>query len=150
MDKIIWFDMDGTIADLYSVNGWLNKLLTEDASCYEEARPMLNLRILARKLNKLQKSGFQLGIISWCSKNSTKAFDNKVINAKLRWLNMRLHSVKWDYINIVPYGTNKWETCGKTGVLFDDEEQNRTAWENGKAYTPNRIFNILNELEKAS
>ena len=26
-EKWIWFDMDGTIADLYSVDGWLEDLL---------------------------------------------------------------------------------------------------------------------------
>lgn len=26
----IWFDMDGTIADLYGVDGWLEMLIAED------------------------------------------------------------------------------------------------------------------------
>ena len=32
--KMICFDMDGTIADLYAVPNWLDKLRAEDASPY--------------------------------------------------------------------------------------------------------------------
>ena len=52
----IYFDMDGTIANLYSVENWLEKLRSEDATPYEEAKPLIRLATLARLLNKLQKS----------------------------------------------------------------------------------------------
>jgi len=66
----IWFDMDGTIADLYGVNGWLEMLIAEDTTPYAIARPLVNLSQLARKLNTLQRAGYEIGIISWGSKNS--------------------------------------------------------------------------------
>lgn len=31
MEKMIWFDMDGTIADLYGVENWLEDLRNEVA-----------------------------------------------------------------------------------------------------------------------
>ena len=34
MLKMICFDMDGTIADLYGVDGWLEKLRAYDATPY--------------------------------------------------------------------------------------------------------------------
>ena len=37
-NKTIVFDMDGTIADLYGVKGWLNYLRNEDTTPYEKAR----------------------------------------------------------------------------------------------------------------
>ena len=43
MKKEIWFDMDGTIADLYGINGWLDMLLEENARPYEIAKPLLNM-----------------------------------------------------------------------------------------------------------
>ena len=36
MPKMICFDMDGTIADLYAVPGWLEKLRAEDATPYRD------------------------------------------------------------------------------------------------------------------
>ena len=46
----ICFDMDGTIADLYGVENWLDNLIAENVKPYAEAKPMLNLSALARKL----------------------------------------------------------------------------------------------------
>lgn len=145
----IWFDMDGTIADLYGVENWLHMLINEDPTPYEIARPLVNLSRLARYLNRLQKMGFEIGIISWLSKTSTIEYDELVTGAKKFWLAHHLPSVKWDEIKIVPYGTNKWETCGG-GCLFDDEERNRTAWENGAAFEPEHIFEVLAEMVKSA
>lgn len=143
MMKMIWFDMDGTIADFYGVEGWLDYLHNEDATPYREAKPLLNMSLLARYLNKLQREGWQVGVISWGSKHSTDEFLNKVTAAKLDWLNKHLKSVKWDVVRIVHYGTNKLNTCGG-GMLFDDEDRNREGWEH--AYEPSQILNVLKGL----
>ena len=46
MDKMIIFDMDGTIADLYSVNNWLDKLRAFDVTPYKNAKPLYDMEIL--------------------------------------------------------------------------------------------------------
>lgn len=140
MTKAIYFDMDGTIADLYGVKNWLDFLLAEDTTPYSEAKPLINLNTLARLLNKLQHKGFKIGVISWTAKNGSKEYNKKVETAKLNWLNKHLKSVHFDEIYIVNYGTPK-QTLGK-GILFDDEEQNRKAW-TGKAYDEKNILNVL-------
>ena len=38
----IYFDLDGTLADFYSVDNWLQKILENDSSPYREARPLQN------------------------------------------------------------------------------------------------------------
>lgn len=148
MQKVVWFDMDGTIADLYGVQNWLPMLNNEDPTPYEVARPLVNLSRLARYLNKLQKMGWKVGVISWLSKYSTPEYDAAVTGAKMFWLGRHLPSVKWDEIKIVPYGTNKYETCGG-GCLFDDEAKNRDMWKDA-AYTPDRIFEILIDFSRAA
>ena len=55
MTKAIYFDMDGTIANLYAVDNWLPKLRAYDPSPYMDATPMLRLCSLAKRLNRLQK-----------------------------------------------------------------------------------------------
>ena len=42
MSKMVWFDMDGTIADFYSVDNWLEKIINEDTSPYAEAKPLFD------------------------------------------------------------------------------------------------------------
>lgn len=142
--KNIWFDMDGTIADLYGVENWLAYLIAEDTKPYEVARPLVNLSKLARYLNQLQRNGYKIGIISWTSKNGSENYNLRVAAAKMKWLAIHLKSVKWNYTRIVEYGTNKWNVCGN-GILFDDEERNRESWDD-EAYEPNMIFEILKKL----
>ena len=60
----IYFDMDGTIADLYSTKDWLPRLRAYDAKVYAEARPLCNMNTLARKLNRVQRKGVKIGVIS--------------------------------------------------------------------------------------
>ena len=143
MVKEINFDMDGTIADFYGVEGWLDYLLSGDVTPYREAKPLMNFSILARRLNKLQKNGYKICVISWLAKVDNDTFHKKVEQAKREWLMKRLPSVKWDKITIVPYGTPK-STCGN-GILFDDEEPNRREWA-GTAYDVNNILEVLKEL----
>lgn len=152
MNKVIYFDMDGTIANFYGVHGWLDYLLAENPFPYENAEPLHNMSALARRLNNLQKMGWKIGIISWLAKNSTKSFDNKVINAKKNWLKKHLASVEFDEIKIVPYGTPK-STVGtfKNGILFDDETPNLIEWvkNGGLAFNPENIFETLTWARKA-
>ena len=63
MKITINFDMDGTIADLYGVDNWLEMLIAEDTTPYAEAIPLLRLSALAKRLNNLQKQGYQLAVI---------------------------------------------------------------------------------------
>ena len=67
----IWFDMDGTIADLYGVLGWLEAIIARDTRPYTEAKGIGNLALIARLLNKAQANGHEIGIISWTAKNGT-------------------------------------------------------------------------------
>ena len=134
------FDMDGTIADLYGVENWLNYLIAENPFPYENACPLLRLSALARRLNALQKQGYELAIISWLSKNGSDAYNAIVAEAKKEWLKKHLPSVAWDKIIIVPYGTPKENYCNSPfDVLFDDEERNRTNW-TGKAFDVDNIM----------
>ena len=146
MVKAIYFDMDGTIANLYGVENWLEKIISEDASLYIEALPLLKLNTLARLLNNLQKKGYVIGIISWLAKNSSENYDLEVTKAKINWLKSHLASVNFDEINIVPYGTPKEEVANfPNGILFDDEIQNRENWL-GIAFDETEILTVLKAL----
>lgn len=143
MEKTIWFDMDGTIADLYGVENWLEKIIALNPSPYTEARPLLNLRSLARVLNRLRKNGYKIGIVSWLSKTSTTDYDELVTRAKKNWLRVHLGSVEFDRVDILPYGIPK--EIGRDGILFDDEKPNRDRW-TGTAYDVENILEVLRSL----
>lgn len=139
------FDLDGTLADLYGVEGWLDYLRAYDETPYVIAKPLINLSLLARYLNKLHTIGYEINVISWLSKASNSDYDEKVTRAKEEWLKHHLPSVKWDNIIIVAYGTPKHNLS--SGILFDDEKPNRDAWGKG-AYDVANIIEILKGLLK--
>lgn len=145
-ETTIFFDLDGTLADLYNVEGWLDMLFASDALPYEIAKPLVRLSALARLLNNLQKKGYRIGIISWLSKGSSPEYDKDVTAAKKKWLAKHLKSVNFDEINIIRYGVPK-EQFAKTenDVLFDDEAQNRVNW-TGRAFNVNDILGVLKTL----
>lgn len=142
----ICFDMDGTIANLYGVENWLEYLIAEDVKPYAEAEVMLNMNSLARLLNKLQKQGNEIVIISWLSKCGSSEYNKAVTEAKKTWLKKHLASVKFNEINIVKYGYNKSHFCKSAeDILFDDEENNRNNW-TGKAYNVQNIIEVLKAI----
>lgn len=147
MERItINFDMDGTIANLYGVDNWLDKLRAEDSTPYTEAKPLLRLNTLARMLNNLQRQGYNLAIISWLSKGGSDDYMEAIKQAKKEWLRKHMPSVQWDRITIVGYGTPKERYCETADdILFDDERGNREAWA-GKAFDVNNIIETLKEL----
>lgn len=143
----IYFDMDGTIADLYNVTDWLDKLLAHDPSPYALAAPLIRLCTLARVLNNLKLHGFQVGIVSWLSKDNDPVYNQQVTETKIAWINKHLPSVEFDEIKIVPYGTPKSTVVDDpSGILFDDEENNRKEW-SGTAFDTHDIINTLKGLK---
>lgn len=144
-EKAIYLDLDGTLADLYAVDGWLYDLTHNIPRPYAVAVPMLNMSLLARYLNQLRQLGYNLGIVSWLSKVSDEEYDRAVTEIKLNWLKTHLGSVVFDEIHIVKYGTPKQTIVDKpNGILFDDELKNRNDWE-GQAFD---VDNILETLKK--
>lgn len=137
MRKILVFDMDGTIADLYGCEGWLDDIINCNARPYKKAKPLFDMFTLTEMLKVLKNYGWEIAITSWLAKNSNEDYDKKVTSAKIEWL--KKYDFPCDIINIVKYGTVKTTVTEKLGgyqILFDDEEPNRMAWNLGKAINP--------------
>lgn len=146
MTRAIYFDMDGTIANLYGVENWLDNLMNEYTKPYREAKAMVNMRALGRELNRLQAEGYVIGVVSWLSKNGTDEYGERVAKAKREWLARHIGAVEWDEVHIVKYGTPKYKVVNiPNGILFDDEERNRKEWAlgNGLAFGVENIVEIL-------
>lgn len=143
MTKAIWFDMDGTFVNFYGVEGWLAMVQAENAEPYEVATPLFNMQSFARVLNRLQREGYEIGIISWLARGGSTEYGEQVARAKREWLAKHLASVRFDHIDIVEWGTPKHE--GRNGILFDDEIQNRENWK-GQAFGVENIIEVLKRI----
>jgi 5'(3')-deoxyribonucleotidase len=151
MTKAIYFDMDGTIADLYNVPDWENKLNAYDVSPYVDAMPLVNMDKLNSILDKFIAIGYVIGVISWSAKHGTKEYNKETRKAKKEWIKNNLPCVS--EFHVVKYGTSKHTTAKVRGsILVDDNAQVRKAWEK---YTEENFTidasdtaNLLKNLEK--
>jgi hypothetical protein len=147
-EKIIYFDVDGTFYDLYNYPNWLECILSENIECYTQSTLLVDENTFIETLNNLKNKGYKLGIITWLSKNATKKYQNKVRNAKYRYLKKHFSNL-FDEVHILQYGTNKSKYCkGKNTILFDDEKNNRIQWneKKGISYDVTNIVDILKTL----
>lgn len=144
-NKTLVFDMDGTIADLYGVKGWLEMLRSYDATPYKVAKPMYDMGELKIILEMLKLQGWKVVVTTWLSKGSTADYDKAVRKAKIEWL--KKYNFPYDEIHLVKYGTTKANCTRKIGgyqVLVDDNKKVRDGWTLGKTIDANK--NITNDL----
>ena len=147
MFKALVFDMDGTIADLYGVENWLENLRSENERPYEVAEPFYDMVKLSDILNTFKTKGWTIVITSWLSKESSKEYDNKVRKAKKNWLDK--YNFPYDETHFVKYGTTKADCTRKKGgyqILIDDVEKIRKGWTLGDTIDA-KNENILTILE---
>lgn len=150
--KMVCFDMDGTIADLYAVDDWLSKLRAEDTTPYIDAEPMWDMMKLAEVLNLVKQAGIEVRIITWLSKQSSEEYKDAVREAKRAWLE------KWgfiaDHFHGVQYGATKADSVRKylneneTAILIDDNLKVREGWTLGETVDPTTcdLIAYLNNL----
>ena len=132
MTKMLVFDMDGTIADLYGVENWLTDLEAEKTRPYEIAKPLCNMTELIEVLNILRSNNWKIAITTWLSKNGSKEYNKKTAYAKKIWL--AKYNFPYDEIHCVKYGTTKANCTRKKAdyqILIDDNEKILTNWHLG-------------------
>ena len=147
-NKVLVFDMDGTIADLYGVDNWLEKLRNESPQPYQVAKPMYNPEALRLVLLEFKRRGWTIVVTTWLAKESRKSYDTEVRKAKLEWLDKM--EFPYDIIHMVKYGTPKHYVTKKLGgfqIIVDDNEEVREKWTLG-ATIDAQNENVLTELLK--
>lgn len=153
MATTIYFDMDGTLVDLYSVKDWLPHLRAEDASPYKQALPLVDTVAFIHLCQKLKSKGYKLSIISWGSKYASTAYLKATAKAKRRWLRQHFKGIRFDKIKIVPYGKAKTRYINplEYSILFDDNAKVRQAWNDKPfctAYSEKEMMSMLKCLSK--
>lgn len=150
--KMICFDMDGTIADLYAVQNWLPMLRAFDPTPYAVAEPMWDMAKLADLLHLAQSQGIEIRVITWLSKDSNPEYDRAVREAKREWLEAQ--GFPFDHFHGVKYGATKADSVRKylgedeSAILFDDNAKVRAGWHLGTAVNPTDcdILEVLRNL----
>lgn len=146
MKKMLVFDMDGTIANLYGVENWLTDLRNEKTAPYENAEPLYNMTELKEVLEALKSKGWKIAVTTWLAKDGSKEYNKRTAEAKKAWL--ARYNFPYDEIHCVKYGTTKANCTRKKGgfqILIDDNKKVRDGWTLGT--TVNAKYDIMNYLK---
>ena len=139
---IVW-DMDGTIADLYGVDGWLEMLRAENPLPYEIAKPMWDMERLVNVIRGLQDFGIEQRIVTWLAMDSTEEYKVETRNAKREWLEQ--FDFPYDHFHGVQFGATKADSVRKylaedeTAILIDDSAKVRKGWHLGETVDPAEV-----------
>ena len=145
--QAVYFDMDGTIANLYNVEGWERKLNAEDASPYADASPLVDMVRLAAIIAELRSAGVTVGVISWGAMHGTTEYTRKVKRVKMEWC--KCYGLQFDEFHVVKYGTPKHRVAKcKRSILVDDNSDVRKAWNNGNTIDASDPAKMLETLQK--
>lgn len=153
MRKCVTLDMDGTIADLYGYDRWLDRLLDEDVAPYAECGPMGDYREIDALLAQLQERGWKVEVVSWLARGGSREFGRATRAAKLEWLSKFYPSIDPRDVHVVGYGTNKAHVSRtRGGLLLDDERGNCETWERstcgGRAIQVTSVDTVLHVLRE--
>lgn len=150
-ERKIYWDMDGTIANLYGQENWLHDLRAEIVTPYEKAEPLYDMDKLNAILYALRKFGYKIGVITWGSMDASDNYNNEVRRAKKIWIENNLPSCQ--EFHFQKYGVPKHKATYQNikinkDILIDDNADVRAKWieKGGVAIEPNE--NLFTELAK--
>ena len=144
--KAIYFDMDGTIADLYGYEGWLEMLHNEDTEPYEKCGCLVDFIELRNVLNDFIAAGITIGVISWSAMGGSKDYNRRTRTAKKNWCDEFFADIFTEF-HVVKYGTPKhWVAKEKDSILVDDNDDVRDAWKGETIDAKKDIVKALRKL----
>lgn len=149
MTKKVYFDMDGTIANLYAVDEWLENIHNEVENMYKNLEPMVDMNLLQTICKDLQMVGYKIGVITWLPPGR-KEYREKIAKEKREWLARYMPIV--EEIHIQEYMTPKQTAITTiTGrmILVDDNEEVRNKWNTPvQRKSIDATNNMIDELKK--
>lgn len=150
MTKKIYFDMDGTVYDLYGMKNWLEMLQNEENGAFTFGEPLVDTCELHNTCMCLIAKGYQIGIITWLPMGASAEYMEVCTKEKREWAKEFMPYISEFYAQ--EYGTPKQYAPikrAKEMILVDDNKEVRKMWETEKQRkTIDANLDIIKELKK--
>lgn len=145
----IWFDMDGTIYELYKILGWLYMLCNRDWKVFSIGKARKHADRINAAIEALSLQGWKVGVITWAPKGIRRedpAF-SEVMYTKFEWLCKNFPALANGHFACLEYGESKAdyvcvnEVFGEINYLIDDNKAVRKDW---RDHSSDRKFKTIN------
>ena len=130
----VYLDMDGTIADLYGIEGWLDRLHNEDKTIFLECAPLISEKEL---LNRFPAEQYEIKILFMTPLGATDEYCANVAEQKSAWLDRYFPTLTKRIYK--KYGHNKNLKGSASAILVDDSAPIRATFR-GTAINPAEIW----------
>lgn len=158
----IWFDLDGTLYELYKIPNWLERLEEKDWNVFVDGKPRKHHERIREAVRALQAKGWKVGCITWGSKGITEEEELQKIAEKKKEFLAKYFPELLENFYCLPYGTSKvlpimygnWymnRVSEQPNYLVDDNKMVRKNWRtSGQEFgykTINASRSFVRELE---
>lgn len=128
MSRKIYFDLDGTLYNLYATENWLEKIRNEVNGIFSGDNRMFENNFY-KIVSELLNIGYEFGVITWLPMQASPEYEEICRHEKMEWIKKYLPFVS--EINIIPYGTPKQNAIQKRAqimYLIDDNTEVGEMW----------------------
>ncbi len=134
MTKALWFDMDGTIYNLYKIPAWLDALRNHEMDIFSaDDMGRKSLPRIREAVRALIAEGWQVGVITWAPKgvdfHSIEFSECEM--EKMSWLERNFPEIDLNNVVVAEYGMDKAELVEDPtalNILVDDNKLVREVW----------------------
>ena len=150
----VFFDLDGTLFDLYGKSDWLFKLENEIEGVFSsgDLMPEIDRDELYSAVADLAEFGVEFNVITWLPMQASREYQEICTAEKIAWVRENLPFIN----NIVcqPYGTPKQYGIIQKAyrcILIDDNAEVCEMWNTPKmraSYNVNSDFTAVSALKE--
>lgn len=129
----IYFDLDGTVADFYSQENWLEILRSETRGAFENCKPLFEAERFYKIITQLLAKGVQFGVITWLPMQASEEYEEICTAEKRNWCEAYLPFIC--EFSAQSYGIPKQNAIKKhatTEILIDDNAEVGEMWKTAK------------------
>lgn len=131
--KKLYFDLDGTVANLYGEKKWLEKLRNEEKGLFLNLKPLYDMNVITDLVDELIEMDWEINVITWTPMFCSDEYHKQVTEEKEMWIKNLFPCVS--NIACQRYGEPKQNAPIKRAqemILIDDNKEVCEMWNTEK------------------